>query len=520
MPTTHHGVRIGVLMVLAAVLLGWMSRHTAVFFDDGIRYIGQAQGLARGSIGQGLLNAVDHPAYPAAIALAHRGLGGDTPQSWQNAAQAASVVMGVLLVIPLYLVALELFGARAAWLGVVLTYAVPLTGHVLADVLSEGTFLLFWTWGLYAALRFLREGRFFWLPLMILGGAFAYLSRPEGMLLPAAMVATLGMVPLMGSTRLNWPRWWAAVGFLVIGPALIVGPYIAMKGGIGTKPAVQRLLGTAPKSPPNAVERSRPLDPNQTLARTYAEAAKSVFEAVRDAVTLPLLPLAVLGFAGALRRTLRDRARVWLFLGIIVGVSLLALVRLHATGGYCSPRHAMVLATLLLPAAASAMVRLLTALPIPSAWLGLPSGEKVAAGPVVWIAVLGGFFAWTSGPTLEPINFTKQGYKQAGEWIAGHVPGEAKVVDVTGLSLFFGARDGYTFANLDRAEEDPNLRWFVIRDNHLKGPWTYCRQLKGLVNGLEPVAEFPADPQPGQSRVYVFEKPLNLAGKPPVEPRG
>ena len=506
MTKTHHGVRIGLLMVLAAVLLGWLSRHTAVFFDDGIRYITQAQGLAQGSWKDGLLRAVDHPAYPTAIALVHRGMGGDSPQAWQTSAQTASVLIGVLLVIPLYLVSLELFGARSAWLAVLVTYAVPLTGHVLADVLSEGTFLLFWMWGLYAALRFLREGRFFWLPPMILGGGLAYLSRPEGLLLPAAMVATLAFVPFLKTTRLNWPRWWAAVGFLVIGPVLIVGPYVAAKGGLGTKPAVQRLLGTAPKSGATAVERSRPLEADQSTTKTYAYAAKAVFEAVRDSVTLPLLPLAVLGIIGTIRRSSGDRTRVGVFLAVIFGASILALIRLHATGGYCSPRHAMILAFLLLPAAAVAMDRLLTSLPLPGRWLGLPPGEKIAAGPILWVFALGGFVAWNARATLEPINFDKAGYKNAGLWVAEHVPSGAKVVDVTGLSLFFGAHPGYTFADLDHAETDANLRWVVVRDNHLKGPWVYCRQLKGLVDGLEPVAVFPADPKPGQSIVYVFDR--------------
>ena len=519
MTTTHHGLRIGVLMVLATVLLGYLARSTAVFFDDGLRYIAQAQGLDRGSIGEGLLLAVDHPAYPAAIALAHRAYGGDTPESWEAAAQAASVVIGVLLVIPLYLVAMELFGGRSAWLGVVLTYAVPLTGHVLSDVLSEGTFLLFWTWGLYAALRFLREGRFPWLPLMIAGGGMAYLSRPEGILLPAAMVATLAVVPLLRSTRMNWPRWWAAVGFLVIGPAVIVGPYVAMKGGIGTKPAVQRLLGTAPASPADAVERSRPLDPAQSTAMTYAYAAKAVFEAVKDAVTLPLLPFAALGIFFAIRDAGRERARAWVFLGVIGAAALLALLRLHATGGYCSPRHAMVLAFLLIPASASAIARLLTRLPIPARFLGMEPGAKVAAGPVVWIAALGGFLAWTATATMEPVNFDKGGYREAGLWVAKNVPPGAKVVDVTGLALFFGSHPGYTFADLDRAPEDPGLRWVVVRDNHLKGPWGYCHKLQELVQGLEPKQTFPADPKPGQSTVYIFEKPLETAAAP-APPKG
>ena len=95
-------------------------------------------------------------------------------------------------------------------------------------------------------------------------GALAYLSRPEGLLLPAALLATLLAMPLLRSTRLNWPRWGAAMAFLVLGPALIVGPYVAAKGGLGTKPAVARLLGTAPRSAALAVERERPLDPGQS----------------------------------------------------------------------------------------------------------------------------------------------------------------------------------------------------------------------------------------------------------------
>ncbi len=511
MTTAQHGLRIGLLAVLAAGLLGWLSGRTAIFFDDGLRYIGQAQALSRGSVKDGLLHAVDHPAYPAAIAIAHAALGGDSPQAWQTAAQSASVLIGVLLVLPLYMVSKEIFGDRPAWLAVALTYAVPLTGHVLADVLSEGTFLFFWTWGLYSALRFLRDGTFLWLPPTILGGGLAYLSRPEGLLLPAAMIATLAVVPLMRATRMNWPRWWAAVAFLVIGPALVVGPYVAARGGIGTKPAVQRLLGTAPRSAPDAVERARPLDPNQSAAITYAEAVKAVLSAIREAVTLPLVPLAVLGWIGSMRREGRSRARAWVFLGLIALAAFLALVRLHVTGGYCSPRHAMVLAFLMVPAAAAAIDRLLSALPIPSAWIGLKPGERMAAGPVVWVAAGVAFASFVSARQAEPINFTKEGYKGAGAWVAAHVPPGAKVVDVTGLSLYYSGHPGYTFATLDQAPADPDLRWVVVRDNHLKGPWTYCKRLDALVGGLAPVAEFPEAAKPGQAHVYVFERAARTA---------
>ncbi len=505
----QHAARIVLLMAATAGLLGWMASHTAVMFNDGLRYISQAQQLDKGSLHDGLLRAVDHPAYPFGIMISHRVLlAPDTPDGWQRSAQFASCVAGVLWVIPLYLVAVQLFGGTTAWLAVVLSLLVPVTGHTMADVLSESTFLLFWTWGVYTALRFLREGQFVWLPPTIAFAALAYLARPEGLLLPLALIASLAAMPLMRSTRLVWPRWWAAVGFLVIGPALLVGPYIAMKGGLGTKPAVQRLLGTAPKSAPTAVERSRPLDPNQTTAKTYAIAAREMSDAVRDSVTLPLLPFVVAGLIFAW--PLNDRARPFLFVTIIVAASALALIRLHATGGYCTPRHAMIVAYLLIPAAGSGLHNLMSRLTIPGRWLGLDDA-KYTGGPAVWVLVIAGLTIFLGRESFAPINESMAGYREAGAWVAQHVPQGEKVADVTGLSLFYGGRTGYTFANIIDAPNDTNLRYVVVRDAHLHGPWPYCEQMRSVVGDLKPVATYPEHPRKRQALVYVFERPVAVA---------
>ena len=164
-------------MILASGLLGFLAARSEILFADGLRYVEQARRIDHGALADGLVRSVDHPAYPLAIAAIHRALGlGDGPRAWQASAQGASVLAGVLLVIPLYLVAVELFGGGSAWLACVLAYAAPTTGHVLADTLSEGTFLLFWMWGLWAALRFLKAGTFGWLPTTI---GFAALGVPE-----------------------------------------------------------------------------------------------------------------------------------------------------------------------------------------------------------------------------------------------------------------------------------------------------------------------------------------------------
>ena len=494
--------RIVLLMVLAGALLGWLSAHTEVLFADGLRYIRQAKTLARGDWDEGLLKAVDQPVYPLTILAAHRVLGGDSPEAWQLAAQAASIVAGILLVVPLYLVARELFGDASAWLACLLTFAVPLTGHVFADALSESTFLLFWTWGLWTALRFLGEGAFGWLLPTIGFAVLAYLSRPEGLLLPLALVATLGVIPCVRPLRLSRSRWWAAVGFLVIGPACLIGPYVAIKGGLGTKPSVARLLGTAPKSAPLAVERTRPLEPDQTWVQTCAWAAKAVFEAVRNAVTIPLLAMALVGLFA--HRSYRARGRGWLLLAIIASASVLALLRLHATGGYCSPRHALILALPLIAASASGVVEMIAAF---VAFVARRAPRLApSAGAVAWSLVLVGLLASFGPRTLANVNEGLGGYRAAGQWLEAHVPAEARVVDVTGWSLFYGQRQGYTFQNLIQAPGDQGARWIVAREAHLQGPWLYCGQLRSLVGGAAPVAVFRGANHRHPTKVYIFDR--------------
>jgi hypothetical protein len=514
MSRTQHWAGIGLLLVGVGALLGWLAAHAEVLYADGLRYIHQARTIDRGAWGDGLLRAVDHPVYPLEVVAAHRLMRGrdDDPESWQAAAQAAAVLAGVLLVVPLSLLTCELFGDGAAWPGCLLVYAVPLTGHVFADALSESTFLLFWAAGLWTALRFLRAGSAAWLiPTMGLA-VLAYLTRPEGLLLPAALLATLLLLPWVPPLRLGRRRWWAAVGMLAIGPACLVGPYVAVKGGIGTKPSIARLLGTAPKAPPAAVERLRPLDPDQTAVETAAQAVKAVAAAVREAVTLPLLPLALVGLV--FRR--RAGPRAWLFLAIAGGAAILALLRLHATAGYCSPRHALVLALVLIPAAAAGLAQAIDAAG------GLVAGRIPAwlrprVVPLAWVAALGALACAWAPRTLAPLNEGFGGYRTAGRWLQERVEAGARVVDVSGWALYYGRLDGYTFANLVAAPADPAARWVVAREAHLRGPWPYCAELREMVGPAEPVAVFLGANPRHPTKVMVFDRwaPLGASAMAP-----
>ncbi|MGZ3486135.1 MAG: glycosyltransferase family 39 protein [Isosphaeraceae bacterium] len=504
MTSFQHAIRIGLLMAVTAGLMSWGLRHTEASFADGLRYIRQAEQIDRGDWQNGLIGSIDHPLHPLGIVAAHGLVGGEGPVSWQQAAVALAFGCIVLLVIPLYLLTRDAFGDETAWLGCLLVTANPLFSSILANVLSESSFLLFWTWGLWAAIRFLREGRFFWLPLTISFGVLAYLSRPEGLLLPMAMVLTLSILPLHRATRINWPRWGAAVAFLLLGSLVLAGPYMALKGGVGTKPAIARVLGLAPGSHPQALERERPLPPAQTTLQTYCLATERMVKVVRGVVSTPLVPLALLGLV--VMPPGHARARTWLFFGVVLLASAIGLVRLHATGGYCTVRHGLVPGLILILAAAHGLAWLMARISIPGEWLGA-AAQRLRPGPAVWAVLLAVLIV---APRLHSSGQLIPGpfhvYRDAGAWLAQNAGGDERALDLTDWSLYFSRRPGYRFANVYEAPADSTLRWIIARKPHLDGHWNYSAVLRQLVGQRDPVALIPANPQPGQLQLRIYDR--------------
>ncbi|MGP0067791.1 MAG: ArnT family glycosyltransferase [Isosphaeraceae bacterium] len=521
MTTLQHAARIGLLMAGAAALLGWEIRHTEATFADGLRYIHRAEQIQQGSWTEGVFKGIDHPLHPLGIVAARSILGGVGPGSWERAALALCFVCGVLLVIPTYLLALELFGEQAAWLACVLALLNPIIGYVVVNVLSESTFLLWWTFGLWGAVRFLREGRFFWLPMAIGFGALAYLTRPEGMLLPAAIVLTLLLLPMLPVTRINWPRWWRALAFLAGGLVLLVGPYVAAKGGLGTKPGIARVLGLAPQSDPMGLEREHPLPPDQSTAETYRSATVRMLKVFRAAVTPPMFAMGVFGLVLAAFQV--SRMRAWLFLAIVLIASAAALVRLHATGGYCTVRHGLVPGMILTLAAAHGLAWTISKVAIPGQWLGL-SAERLRPGPAVWAALLGLFVVMPNVRALGPSNAGPYDvYQSTGRWIAQKADSTQRVLDLTNWSLFFSERPGYPFAKVYEAPSHPDIRWVVVRKEHVEGHWHYSRVVRDLIGDRQPVAMIPprvTTHDQVQIRVYDRESPLNQAAAAPGKALG
>ncbi len=498
-------VRIGFLMAVAAGSMYWTAHHAEVSFADGLRYIREAQIIERGDYALGLLDAVDHPIHPLLIAAAHHWINPDPgPYAWQTAAQAVAAIALVLAVVPLYLLGRDLFeDETTATLGCLLVFGNPVLAYVGVNVLSESSFLLFWLFGLWASVRFLREGRFGWLPPAIGFGALAYLTRPEGMLLHVSLVATLLLLPLHRLTRINWPRWRAAVALLVLGPALLVGPYVAWKGGLGTKPAVARVLGTMPEAPPAALERERPRPPDQTVVQTYWIASSRALRALRGVVTWPFVPLAVLGLIVVARDA--ARVRIWLFLGVLVLISLGGLVRLHATGGYCTVRHALVPGLVFLLAAAHGFGWIMKHAAIDARRLGMGEG-RLRPGLAIWAAALALMLVWPAYHAGTPFNSSFAPYRMAGTWLQEREhPDDGRVLDLTDWSLYFANHPGFGIARVEEAAARPDTRFVIVRDAHLNGHGRSSEIARAFVGERAPIARFPEHPGPRQIQVAIYD---------------
>jgi len=499
-----HVYQILMLIAGATFLLGWAIKHSEPSSNVGLRYIRQAEQIDSGFWRDGFSRGIDHPLHPLLLVAAHHLVGGEGPGSWQRAGLVLCFTCGVLLVIPIYLLTLELFGSPTASLACLVAIANPIVGYIVINVLSESTFLLWWTFGLWAAVRFLREGRFLWLPLAILFGALAYLTRPEGMLLPVALAATLLILPLLRATRINWLGWWRALAFLIGGLVFLVGPYIALKGGLGTKPPIARVLGLAAQAGPLALERETPLPSGQTTIETYRLATIRVCQVFRDAATRALFGFALLGMVMAARHPARARAR--LFLAIVMAASAVALLRLHATGGYCTPRHALVPGMLLSLAAAHAIAEIVRTVSIPGRWLGL-AHERLRPGPAVWVVLLALLIVLPRIRDLGPLNSGPYSvYHTTGEWLARNTHGAEQVLDLTDWSLYFSRRKGYAFADLYEAPADPNTRWIVVRQGQLGGHQPYSQAIRELIGQREPVAQLPPSPAPNQVQIAIYDR--------------
>ena len=438
------------LFALALGVHGWQWRHAEVISRDGIAFTRYAWQLGNEPWAEVLAHADRHPGYPAAVlAASHvvRAVAPGPPAAvFMTSAQLVSFLAGVLLVLPLYALGRELVGRRAAFVAVVLVLSLPAAGAVMVDAVTEPLFLLLAVTALWAGVRALRTYR----PAAFAAcGAFAggaYLVRPEGLVIAAAVGAALAAGQVVRAHRRPWPAAMAGAACLVVAVAAVGSPLMAATGRLTLKPSAAKFWDAA-----------------GVQAEPDAACVGPLFAVWREDSPGHGGPAWAVG---AVARVLAATTFNWMWVPAMVGlwlhrgrrgpgawaVYLVALVmlalawRVAATSGYLSKRHLLLVAFVGAYWAAVALVAVAAR---------MRASRPVAAALLALLCLPG------MVRSVQPLHADRTGYRDAGAWLAGHVGPTDQVLDPHGWAAFYCGR---TFTRTDAGPPPRVHTWFVVCD--------------------------------------------------------
>jgi 4-amino-4-deoxy-L-arabinose transferase-like glycosyltransferase len=421
------------LALTAAAIRFWLVAHTEVAARDSIGYIRYALQLRNDPLPDVLKHNMQHPGYPAWLLAVSvpvcQALGGVTPDSMRLSAQLASVLSAVLLVLPMYFLGRELFHRAAGFWATALFQCLPVGSRVLADALSESTFLLLVVTAMLCAVHAFRTRSPLRFGLCGALAGLAYLTRPEGMLL----VPAIGLVLLGVRSQIPWRRTLACGTALVGAAAVVAGPYVATIGHVTNKPTPQEILKVGRAAPaPSSAARA-------PLACVFAEWAqntdrgswlwglRALLTEIAKGFSYVLWVPALAGLWG-----FRDRLRAVPGAWVPLLVSLLQgliLWRMAIRMGYVSERHVLLLVLCGLYWAAAGLWSLGYALT--ARWQRLRPGRRwlVAEVPALALLLVASPCVLALAEGLRPLHHNRAGFHAAGLWLARNAHPADEIVD-------------------------------------------------------------------------------------------
>jgi 4-amino-4-deoxy-L-arabinose transferase-like glycosyltransferase len=464
---------LAVLLTAAVALRAWLLCHTEVAARDSIGFIRYALELEdalrspqpRKSWADILNTNHQHPGYPLTVlaasvpvrALVHAPM----PDLMRLSAQLASSLAAVLLVIPMYFLGKLLFHRPAGFWAALMFQCLPVSGHILSDGLSEALFLLLTATGLLLGGQALHTGSRIRFALCGLSCGLAYLTRPEG----ALMLAAVGLSMLVLQWVPLWRRTWRATcanGLALSLTALVAGsPYFLATGCFTRKPSVKQVMGEAKEAGPVASPQMRDagLHPAAGGGPVLAAVPAVMLSTEGRLVTRLIAGLWGLGaevvngfhyvvWIPALLGMWWNRRQPWVVPSMwpLLALSLLYALVLWQLGvvvGYLSDRHIQVLVLCGIYPAAAAVLDLPGRL---RGWLQgrgwLAEGGTLGrllggGGPALAVVVLVVLTGAGLPKTLHTLHGKRAGHHAAGLWLARHAHPADLIMDRHAWSHYY-----------------------------------------------------------------------------------
>lgn len=421
------------LILLTVILRGYLFCNTEVTARDSVGYIRYALQLEKKSWKDVLTHQHQHPGYPLAVLAASWPIraftGPPNPNNMRYAAQLASMVASVLLVIPLYALGRMLLGPAVAVLSVLMCQMLPVSSHHLGDGISEAVFLLMVVTALACGVAALRSGRLIGFARAGVATGLAYLVRPEG----AMVLIALALALIVRQSASQWRQSWkhTALQFtLAVSCGLVIGsPYFLTTGRFTNKPTANAIIQGGEASRDEAGY--RPLFASLFAATTHRHeqpvrramaSARMLGTEITHILHYTGVVALIIGLVAVLPGLLRQR-EAYLPL-ILTGLQIGLVLALGWTVGYISDRHLMVpLITLAILSAAGIKV------------FGEALAKQISWMRPSWPAIA--FLLGCLPGMLQPLHANRHGNHVAGLWLAQQVVDGDVVVDDHAWSHYY-----------------------------------------------------------------------------------
>jgi 4-amino-4-deoxy-L-arabinose transferase-like glycosyltransferase len=462
---------------------------TGAIDPEGAEYARIAENLISGNGYQGIATPGKQLFFPPLFPYLIAAISLLTHQV-ELAGRLVSLTMGAMLVVPVYLIGLHLYGRAPAYVAAALIALHPYLIFYSSTVYCEPTYLTLVLTGIYWSLRALRlrtAGSF------LLAGSFfglAYLIRPEAAIYPfvalGLTVAYVFMTNRRDLRRVALRSIWMPAMFM-----MLAAPYIVWLYG---ETGQWRLEGKSPLnyttrqlmlegvSEPEAgyrvdsdlTERGVWIQSNlstiqsfkfnaRQLGRYILGQAKNVLFYLSDNISgrrafgsPPLFALAVLGLF--YRPWRKELAANQLFFFVILGVASSGLFFIY----YYSDRFLLIFVPLLILWASNGIMELArwTSSTIRLIYGRVQHPARIEVVMVFIIAAIVPLFALPTAYSAQMAMKHSRSLKTAGEWLNVYAPGSKNVIGVMTMLSFHASA---TFVPLPYSDSDTALRYFDKR---------------------------------------------------------
>ncbi|NUQ62129.1 MAG: glycosyltransferase family 39 protein [Pirellulales bacterium] len=519
---------VGLILFSGLVQAVLVARATVPSLDA-VWFAQVAQEIEERGMGVFLAGQRERPLFPLWAWSVHevaRAVAGPLPASWALSVQLAAAFSLVLAVVPVYFIARRIVGEPAATVAALIFCVLPEVSRLGADGISDSTHLLLLGLAVWAVVEYLARldaaqvrqrpwsGRTILLSAGIAAGA-ACLTRPEAMVLPPALLLTLGLFQFHESRRQQRWRLVADLGCFALGMCLVYGPcLIAARQGrefVLHPPNAADSPGENRRAPRETTERPKwklpdgsrmsfaAKEPTVSIRRRgYAQAAVQFLEELAELFGFWVGSLALVGL-WRLRR--RQPSRADRFGHVLLALFVPAVLHHTATNGYLSARH---LAVWVMIGIGCAGYGLLDLGGMIGRLLGPVGGSRWSSRWAMG-AVLVFCLAACVVQSAKPLHASRVGHRMAAEWLTTNAAIPGAVFDTHGWTGLYSGRFTYPADQLQNAICDPRLTYLVLEPAELNFDSDRSRTLRWLIaTAARPSATFPEQATPSQA-VAVYQ---------------